>query len=242
MVIPENRNTYSICKLIFDHKVTVLPTSPTFLNMLLLSEDYKRFDLSSLKLITYGSEPIQESLLKRLKEVFKVKFHQTFGISELGVLSTKSEDGTFITLNEEYKIENNELIIKKRPFMIGYLNAENDNNDWYHTGDIVEEKKIIRIIGRKTDIINVGGHKVNPSEVESVLFEISEIKDCSVYGTKYPILGQIVSADIVTDYSYLQIKKIITEHCKQRLDKYAIPIQINIKKELKVSERFKKVK
>jgi acyl-coenzyme A synthetase/AMP-(fatty) acid ligase len=239
IVIPESRNPDYICKLIAEHKITVLPTSPTFLNLVLLSEAYKNCDMSSLKLITYGSEPMPESLLERLKNIFNVKFHQTFGISELGVLKTKSSEGTFMVLNEEYKVVNSELWIKKPSSLIGYLNQENTQDEWYKTGDMVEEKDgALKISGRINKIINVGGHKVNPAEVESVLFMIPEIKNCKVYGDINLILGEVIVADIVTDVKLT--KKYIVDFCATKLDKYKIPMKINIVKEIGYTERFKK--
>jgi len=240
LVIPESRNPDYICELISKHKITVLPTSPTFLNLILLSEAYKDYSLSSLRLITYGSEPMPDSLLERLKSIFKVKFHQTFGISELGVLKTKSEDNNYITLNEEYKIVDSELWVKKNPAMIGYLNIENNTDEWYKTGDIVDEKNgTIKITGRITKIINVGGQKVTPSEVESILFMMPEIKDCKVYSEPNLILGEIVVADIVSNSDIT--KKIISDFCVDKLDRFKIPMKINVVKEIGYTERFKKL-
>ena len=60
--------------------------------MSLLSEAYKRHDLSSLKLVTYGTEVMPESTLKRFHAMFpNVALQQTYGLSELGILRSKSE-------------------------------------------------------------------------------------------------------------------------------------------------------
>jgi acyl-coenzyme A synthetase/AMP-(fatty) acid ligase len=63
MVFPVNRNPDHVCSLIEKYKVNILPASPTFLNLILISEAYKHYDMSSLKLITYGTEPMPDSLL-----------------------------------------------------------------------------------------------------------------------------------------------------------------------------------
>ena len=61
--------------------------------MLILSEAYKNYDLSSLKLITYGTEPMPLHTLKRAKEIFpEINFQQTYGLIELGVLRSKSKN------------------------------------------------------------------------------------------------------------------------------------------------------
>ena len=66
----ENRSPDSICKFIEKHKIEILPTSPTFLNLLLLSGSFKKYDLSSLKIISYGTEPMPESTLQKLYALF----------------------------------------------------------------------------------------------------------------------------------------------------------------------------
>ena len=63
MVIPSNRDPNHVAELIQNYKVKVLPASPTFLNLLLMSDAHKKYDLSSLRMITYGTEAMPESLL-----------------------------------------------------------------------------------------------------------------------------------------------------------------------------------
>jgi acyl-CoA synthetase (AMP-forming)/AMP-acid ligase II len=111
VVLSKNRGVVNICKLIEEHKVTILPASPTFLNMILISDLHKEHDLSSLKMITYGTEIMNPSLLTSLKKEFPdVKFHQTYGLSEMGVCKVKSGEETFISL-EDYKIIDNVISI-----------------------------------------------------------------------------------------------------------------------------------
>jgi len=78
MVFPTTRNPDEICSLIEKYKVNILPASPTFLNLILISESYLKYDLSSLRMITYGTEPMPESLLLKIKNTFpSVKLLQT---------------------------------------------------------------------------------------------------------------------------------------------------------------------
>ena len=110
LIIPKNRDAKNICELIQNYKIMVLPSSPTFLNLILISGEHKTCDLSSLRMITYGTEAMPESLLLKLKESFpKVKFLQTFGTSETGISTTssKSSDSLYMKIedsNQEYKI------------------------------------------------------------------------------------------------------------------------------------------
>lgn len=253
LIIPKEKDAKNICALIERYKIMVLPSSPTFLNLILISEEYKNYDLSSLRMITYGTETMPESLLNRLKSTFpKVKFLQTFGTSETGIANTisKSSNSTFMKIDDaelEYKIVENELWLKSKTQALGYLNSSMDSftsDGWFKTGDLVEmaEDGYIKIIGRSKEVINVGGQKVLPSEIESIILEMEEISDCMVYGEKNAITGQTVVCDVVLNNKIENIKKRVRVFCKDRLDAYKIPTKVNVVDKTNFSDRFKKIR
>lgn len=252
LIIPKIKDAKTICELIEKYKIMVLPSSPTFLNLILISEEYKNYDLSSLRMITYGTETMPQSLLLKLKEVFpKVKFLQTFGTSETGISTTssKSSNSLFMKLediNGEYKIVENELWLRSKTQVLGYLNASMDSftsDGWFKTGDLVEvDGEYIKIIGRAKEVINVGGQKVLPAEVESIILEMEEISDCMVYGEKNAITGQTVVCDVVLNKNIENIKKRVRVFCKDRLDAYKIPTKVNVVDKTNFSDRFKKIR
>ena len=253
MIIPQNRNADDICKLIEEYKIAVLPSSPTFLNLILINRSYEKYDLSSLRMITYGTETMPEGLLGRLKAVFsKAKFLQTFGTSETGIAATssKSSSSTFMKIDDEnleYKIVDNELWLRSKTQILGYLNRSMEsftNDGWFKTGDLVEldNEGFIKIIGRNKEIINVGGQKVLPSEVESVLLGMDEIEDCLVYGEQNAITGQSVSCDVVLKSGVEAdgLKILVRKFCKDKLDNFKIPTRVNVVQKTEFTERFKK--
>ena len=253
MIIPQNRNADDICQLIEEYKIAVLPSSPTFLNLILINRSYEKYDLSSLRMITYGTETMPEGLLGRLKAVFsKVKFLQTFGTSETGIAATssKSSSSTFMKIDDEnleYKIVDNELWLRSKTQILGYLNRSMEsftNDGWFKTGDLVEldNEGFIKIIGRNKEIINVGGQKVLPSEVESVLLGMDEIEDCLVYGEQNAITGQSVSCDVVLKHGIDDsgFKILVRKFCKDKLDNFKIPTRVNVVQKTEFTERFKK--
>ncbi|KAA6347114.1 Long-chain-fatty-acid--CoA ligase [termite gut metagenome] len=253
MVFPLDRNPDSVCRLIEKYKVNVLPASPTFLNLILISESHLKYDLSSLRMITYGTEPMPESLLHKLKETFsRVKFLQTFGTSETGITGTssKSSDSTYLKIddpNTDYKIVDNELWMRSKTQILGYLNSSMERfteDGWFKTGDLVEQTNdgYMKIVGRNKEMINVGGEKVLPSEVESVLFQMPEIMDCIVFGETNPIIGQIVVAKVLFngDIKSSEAKKRIATFCSDKLDRYKIPAKVILMAESEFSDRFKK--
>jgi acyl-coenzyme A synthetase/AMP-(fatty) acid ligase len=254
IVIPESRDPEYICRLIEKLQINILPSSPTFLNLILISGAHKKYSLDSLKLITYGTESMPEELLNRLKlEMPFIKLIQTFGTSETGIANviSKSSSSNFIKFDDpncEYKIVDGELWLKSKTQIMGYLNSSNDkftDDGWFKTGDLVEESEggYMRITGRSSDIINVGGLKVLPDEVETVLLGIDGIKDVLVYSKNNPITGQIVAAQLVIDENKIKkenIKATIRAFCIKKLDSYKVPVYIEIVSSVNYSDRYKK--
>lgn len=254
MVIPKKREPEIIGQLIQQFKVNILPASPTFLNLMNIGGVFDHYDFSSLKLITYGTEPMPNSLLDLLKiKLPKTRLIQTFGTSETGIIKTKSKSSSSLLIkfedkDQEVKIIDRELWIKSKTRVLGYINHNNDSftdDGWFRTGDLVEEKEdgYYKIIGRKSKVINVGGEKVLPIEVETVILELSFVQDCTVFAKDNPITGQVVAVSVVVksiDKEIKEIKKDIKIHCKKNLDRFKVPTQIIIKDQIEYSNRFKK--
>jgi acyl-CoA synthetase (AMP-forming)/AMP-acid ligase II len=246
LVIPGKRNPETICRSIEQHRVQILPVTPGFLNLFLLSKMHEQFDISSLQAVTYGTESMPLQLLQTLRTTFPtIKFIQTFGTSETGIIQLGSFSGqsTAFSITDpdvEYKIENQELLIRNKFQFLGYLNNTDplNENAWYSTGDIVEELEngMLRIVGRKSDIINVGGQKVFPEEIEFVVRGHEFVKDCKAYGIQNTITGQIVVCDIVISNQHpgtdAELKQNLRSYCVGKLDRYKVPVKFNIVDEI----------
>ncbi len=253
IVIPENRNPSHILDIIESKKVQILPTSPTFLNLMLQVEGFENRDLSSLKLITYGTEKMPQTLLDKLNVLVpNIKYVQTFGTSETGILKTQSKSSNslyfkIIDDDVKYKIENNQLLVKTKTSVSGYKDLKSDkftDDGWFITGDLVEldDDGYMRIIGRINDVINVGGLKVLPNEVEEVINAIDGVIDSTVFARENAITGQIVCAKIVMNKGTekAELKKLIKKICSQKLDKYKNPAKIILTDNIEFTTRFKK--
>jgi long-chain acyl-CoA synthetase len=247
----KDRRPQNICLNIEKFKIELLPASPTFLNLLLLSEEYRNYDLSSLKLITYGTEPMPLSTLERVKNIFpNIKLLQTYGLIELGVLSSKSKNDNSLWVKVggegfETRVVNDMLEIKAYSAMLGYLNAKSPFTDdgWFMTGDQVEvDGEFIKILGRKSEIINVGGEKVYPAEVESVIHELDNVAEVTVFAEKNPILGNIVCARVrlIKQEEIKLFTNRLKTYCKTRLQNFKIPIKVMLVDEIQITDRFKK--
>jgi long-chain acyl-CoA synthetase len=250
-IVSDGRSAEAVCRAIAEHRGELLPTSPTFLNLLLLSEEYSRHDLSSLQLITYGTEPMPETTLRRVAQAFpNVKLLQTYGLSELGILrsQSRSSDSLWVRVGGEgfeTKVVDGRLWVRAESAMLGYLNAPSpfDREGFFDTGDLVDvDGEWLRFRGRQSEIINVGGSKVYPAEVESVLLELDNVADASVTGERSPITGQLVSATIrLVEPEPLDAFKVrLRRFCAERLSTYKVPARIRIVDEPLHSARFKR--
>jgi acyl-CoA synthetase (AMP-forming)/AMP-acid ligase II len=248
-----DRAPETVCTLIEKYKAQVLPTSPSFINLLLLSESYQHFDLSSLEIITYGAEVMPEGVLQKLHQLYPdIRVLQKYGVSELGALRVQSRsfESTWIKLaglGFSTRIVNGLLEIKTQSAMLGYLNAPSPftEDGWFQTGDAVEvQGEYIRILGRMSDMINVGGEKVYPAEVENVIQMMDGVEEVVVCAETNPILGQIIKAVIKvnTGETVSKFRRRMHEFCFHKLPPYKIPQKVQLAEQALHNTRYKKTR
>jgi long-chain acyl-CoA synthetase len=250
LIAANERTAEAICRTIERDRVELLPTTPTFLRMLAISGLHRRFDLSSLRLITYGTEPMPPATLRGLMAIFpEVRFKQTYGLSELGVLPTRSRapDSLWLQIGCETRVIDGILWIKSTTAMLGYLNRPSpfDGEGWYNTGDAVEvDGDYLRVLGRDSDLINVGGQKVYPAEVEDALLSLENVRDATVWGQANPVTGEVVAARVTLAAPEEQaaFEGRLYEFCQERLAPYKIPAVVEIVGSDHYGKRFKKVR
>ncbi|MGA5562209.1 class I adenylate-forming enzyme family protein [Streptomyces platensis] len=252
-VVTEPRRTPKhACEAIERHRVQVLPTTPTFLNMLLLSGAHRDHDLSSLELITYGTEPMREVTLAHAAEVFPhVQFKQTYGLTETGILPTRSASSDSLQMDIgghgfRTDVRDGVLWIKSPSSMLGYLNAPSpfDEDGWLNTGDAVEvaEDGTLRVLGRLSALINVGGEKVSPAEVENVLLGAGNVRDVVVTGRANAVTGEIVVAtvEVAEAEERRALSRRLRQFCAERLPAHKVPAVITVSDVPLHGERFKR--
>ena len=253
VVTAENRAIATICEAIARYKVDLLPTTPSFLTLLVATDLSQKYDLSSLKRITYGTETMPQSTLDRIRARFpEAELQQTYGLSEVGVLRSQSRpDGSLWVriggAGFETQVRDGILWIRSDYRMVGYLNAPSgfDADGWFNTQDKVEvDGDYFRILGRVTDLINVGGQKVYPAEVEDVILAQPNIAEVVVMGEPHALLGHIVVAKVVLlqpeplDALRLRIRKA----CLAKLTAYKVPAKVVVLEQEAYSARFKKIR
>jgi long-chain acyl-CoA synthetase len=251
LILTRRRDPGSILGLIDAHKVEVLPASPSFLRLMCVAGDGGEHDLSSLKVITYGSEPMDPGTLARLNARFPLaQISQKYGTTETGSPRTVSRgnDSLWLKIKSdgvETRVVDDVLWIRTEGTILGYLNAPSpvDEEGWYCTGDLVDvDGEWIRFRGRAADIINVGGEKVAPAEVEQSILELEFVREAVVAGERHALMGQIVTARVTLADTAPEPKeavKLIRLHCRGRLASYKVPVKIDVVTQRLTSERHK---
>lgn len=249
VVTPRLRTVDSILDSCAVNHVEVLPTTPTFLRMMLMSGSVPGRIPSCLKVITYGTERMDQPTLDELCRLLpNVEFRQTFGMSELGILRVKSEarDSLYMRIGGEgveTKVVNDVLHIRSATRMVGYLNAPSpfDADGWYDTKDVVEVKDAIyyKVVGRTSDVINVGGLKFMASDVERVALTFPGVSLVKAVARANPITGQHVELRVEALEGALIDPAALMAHLKTSLQPHQLPKRIRLEK-VGVGHRFKK--
>ncbi|WP_035304333.1 class I adenylate-forming enzyme family protein [Actinokineospora inagensis] len=253
LITVAERDPDTVFAAIAEHRVQVLPTTPTFLNMVLISGALDRHDTTSLELLTYGTEPMPPRTLRAVADALPdARLKQTYGLSELGILPTRSRgDGSlWVQLGAagfEHKVVDGTLRIRSEMAMLGYLNAPApfDADGFFDTQDAVEtDGEWLRILGRRSEVINVGGEKVYPGEVEDVLLQVPGIAEATVAGAPNPVTGMVVRATVrlTRDEDPRQLTRRVREFCRGRLDGYKTPVVVEVADGPLHSDRMKKTR
>lgn len=248
-VVPRNHTPAAVCQAIQAAAVQVLAASPSFLRLLCLSDAAREADLASVAIVTYGSEPMDPATLARVNALFPgSRVSQKYGTTELGAPRTASEASNslwmrFCGQGVQSEVRDGVLWVRSPHRFLGYLGepVSATADDWYCTGDQVECRDgWLRILGRASELISVGGEKVSPAQVEAVILELPEVIAATVWGEANALLGQVVVARVELAAPPVQeeVELRIRRHCRGRLAAYQVPVRVETGSGL-VSERQK---
>lgn len=207
--------------------ITHISATPTFYRLLLPAEKvYKE-----VQRITLGGEKSDSHLYESIKKIFpNARINNVYASTEAGSLFAAKGDCFQIPFHllNMFKVENDELLIHKS--LLGYSASFHFKDDYYCSGDLIEwvdeENGLFRFKSRKNELVNVGGYKVNPGEVETVLSSIEGIKQVLVYGRANSVLGSVLCADIQLEEGVLLTDVDIKKILKQHLQDFKVPRQI----------------
>ena len=248
VVAPKSRSVEHILETCKEHQIEVLPTTPTFLRMMLMSGLIPDSITESLKIITYGTERMDQPTLDALCKLLpNIDFRQTFGMSELGIVRVKSEarNSLFMRVGGEgieTRVVDSVLEIRSKMRMLGYLNAESPFNEdgWYNTKDIVEVRNgYYRITGRTSEVINVGGLKFMASEVERVALQFEDVELAKAEGKSNPITGEHVELTVQSTLHNDIDKDNFKAYLSSQLPNHMLPKRIKFSS-VSVGHRYKR--
>lgn len=204
-------------------KVSHISATPTFYRLLLPPSGV----CPSVVRLTSGGEKFDSHTLQELKCLFpNARIANVYASTEAGSLFASRGDSFVVGdgLKGKVRIKEGELLVHKT------LLAESSSifldGGWYHTGDLVtvscEEPLTFSFVSRKTEMINVGGYKVNPIEVEERLRECPGVRDAFVYAKASRVMGHIVMADVIRENAETD-EKDIRKHLQSKLQEFKIP-------------------
>ncbi|MDQ3932237.1 MAG: acyl--CoA ligase [Actinomycetota bacterium] len=225
LVLLDRFSPQEALRLVSDEQVTVLPGSPTHLTLLLEALDPSRHLTTSLRWVVTAAAPLPPDVLEQVYARLGVEVLFVYGCSEGFVTLTsdreeirrgsvgrtvfRGPEGTppngalaILDVDDDRRLPPEEVGViafgASRP--VRYWGQQAVATDgWYRTGDLgwVDEDGRLFVTGRLKDVVNRGGLKVSPSEVEAALAHHPGVADCAVIPTPDPVLGEAICACIV---------------------------------------------
>jgi acyl-coenzyme A synthetase/AMP-(fatty) acid ligase len=257
LVVPRaGSSPTEIARLMAEQRVECASGTPSYWRRLLLFADPDVLREVPLRQVTLGGELVDEEVLHGLSTLFPAaRIVHVYATTELGrcfsvsdgragfpaaFLDAVSPDGV------ELRVLEGELHVRSANAMEAYDNGREmrlparswARTDFVATGDLVEVRgDRVFFVGRRSDLINVGGNKVHPAEVERVLRAVPGLGDVRVYARTSSIAGQLVACDIVPEPGVdpVQLKRELVRRCGNDLLPFQRPRVIQVVKEIAVS-------
>ncbi|MEN6590659.1 MAG: class I adenylate-forming enzyme family protein [Fervidobacterium sp.] len=227
------------------YNVTHISATPTFYRSIL---PYIREVVPSVERATMGGEKYDKNLEAQLLKVFpNADVRNVYASTEAGSIFSAKGDIFSISPRIADKVrfaEDGELLIHKS--LLGESDTFQLDEDWYRTGDIVEmiDESHFKFVSRKTEMINIGGYKVNPHEVEDEIKKIDGVVDVIVKARSNRITGNILVAEVkINDgIDKREKEKEITKILEKRLQSWKIPRIFTFVDNIELTRTGKKVR
>ena len=245
----ENQNTIvnvfnmqrgDVYRMISEYQITHISATPTFYRLLLPFEH----SYMSVQRVTLGGEKSDDNLYENVKRIFpQAKINNVYASTEAGSLFAAKGDCFQIPecIRDKFLVVDDELLIHKT--LLGRSDTFNFDGDYYHSGDLIEwvnkEDGIFRFKSRKNELINVGGYKVNPSDVEYAINAIDGVKQSIVYGKENSVLGNVLIADVILEKGAMITDIDIRKRLKEQLQDFKIPRKIKFVNSLSLTRTGK---
>jgi long-chain acyl-CoA synthetase len=243
---------------IFQGVPTIFQGVPPMFNLLLRQPDLHTRDFSSVVFCLSAATKMPENLIRQVEERLKWRYAEAWGLTEVSCVGTTAHytqtrigscgrgmDDAEIKVVDDFGNtlppgQQGELCIKGTCVTNGYLNKAEatknafDAEGWFHSGDVahMDEDGYAYIVDRKKDMINVGGEKVFPSEVEDMMITHPKIKDLVVVGIPDDLKGEAPKAFIHLKEDDTATEEEIKEFCKLKMAPYKVPVAVEFVEEI----------
>lgn len=244
----DSSNLESLLESIKKFNATTIATIPaTLTKFLKLDREELNKYFSNVRLVMTNSTKIPKNTIECFREILKNGHLATYyGLTE-------ASRSTFMIFDEDIskdesvgkpapgvniKIEDiddagGEILIKGNNVISKYWNNkladENLVDGWLRTGDlgILDDENFLFLKGRNDEIINIGGEKVIPNEIEEKVKQISGVEDVAAFGIENEVFGQVIKLQVVKNSESNLDKSKILIHCIKNLEKFKIPSKID---------------
>ncbi|MBV2127872.1 AMP-binding protein [Arsukibacterium indicum] len=232
--------------------VTALSATPSLWRQFLFSGKATALQLQQL---TLGGEIADQPLLNRLSQLYPTaQLRHIYASTEAGVAFAVNdgkagfprdylEQGYY---DLQFKVDAKHHLWLKNSALFGpELATRVDAAGFLDTEDLVElTPERVLFLGRASGVINVGGNKVHPEQVEQVVLQVPGVAACRVYGKSSSILGQLVMAELVAEPDTVPEELIgrVKAHCQQQLQRHQIPFKIQVVAALPLAGSGKQVR
>jgi long-chain acyl-CoA synthetase len=231
-------------EMIEQERATVLPGVP--FNYRLMAEAPESADLSSLRLCFSAGTALPRSAFDAFVGKFGVPVRQHYGCTEAGSLTANLDDdpeASFETVGKpmgpvEIQIVDGEVAVRSPAQTSGYsdmeeLNREAFRDGFFLTGDLgqLDDEGRLTITGRKKLLIEVGGYKVDPIEVEDVVVAHPKVAEAVVVGVETKVQGEEQIKAVVVPSDALDEREVIG-FCQQRLANFKVPQVVEFREEI----------
>jgi long-chain acyl-CoA synthetase len=237
---------------------TVFQGVPPMYNILLKQPDLEKRDISSVIFCLSAATKMPENLIRQVEEKLKWRYAEAWGLTEVSCVGStahysetrlgscgKGMDDARMKVVDENGLtlppgQQGELCVRGTCVTNGYLNKPEatrevfDPEGWFHSGDIafMDGDGYAYIVDRKKDMINVGGEKVFPSEVEDMMLANPKIKDMVIVGIPDEVKGEAPKAFIQLKEGETADAEEIRAFCKPRMAPYKVPVAVEFVDEI----------
>ncbi len=195
--------------------------------------------------IETGAAPITKQDMEQLcKALPKARLYNTLGGTEIGAVCTYNfNDGRHLEGCIGYPMKNStvevtpegNIVVSGRTIMSGYVGDEHSTNQVLKEGKIysadlgyIDSEGMIHLKGRQGDVINIGGFKVDPSEVEGAAVSHPDIKDCICIAATHPVIGTVLKLLVVPNEGVTPTTRSMAQHIKTLLEPHKVPTYYEI--------------